>query len=225
MFKLLIMKTKLALLTGFLFFSATSIVLGQDSFTNTTFRTPTPKPSGFERPATQFFVAGTFSPKPTFSPRPSFSPKPTFSPRPGFRLTDVKLRSCEAREDAIKKRNESLLKMVANMLGKFDAIVTRVKEFYTNNLLPNGKIVPDYDALVSDIDAKKAAVESALAAVPDTQTFDCSSDDPKGLMTDFREEMKAVKDSLHAYRTSIKNLITAIHRVAGTPKPAPTPTP
>lgn len=143
------------------------------------------------------------------------------------RLSDPGLKACESREQSIKNRGDSLVRMSANMLGKFDAIVTRLKDFYQNKVLPTGKTVPNYDDLLADIATKKTAVESALSALPETDTFDCNSDDPKAQASDFREKMKDVKEALNEYRTSVKNLIVAIHRVleSKTPKPVPTPTP
>lgn len=179
------------------------------------------------------------SPGNLFSPRPDkirpatdsvrlFSPKPMRTPdaeKLETRLNDNKLRSCESREEAIKNRGESLTRMAANMLGKFDAIVSRVKDFYQNKVIPTGKTVPNYDSLLADIASKKAAVEAALSAVPDTDSFDCNSDDPKTHASDFREKMKDVKEALHEYRTSVKNLIAAIHRVLEVGSPLPTATP
>lgn len=139
------------------------------------------------------------------------SPKPSYSPKP--RLTDQKLRFCEAREENIKKRHVSLMGIGSGILGKLDAIVARAKEFYTQKVLTSGKSLDNYDELVADIDAKKQALAGALAQVPDGSGFDCSGDDPKGTLTDYREKMKLVKDALKNYRESVKNLISAIHRV------------
>ncbi len=162
--------------------------------------------------------------KESFSPRPTGSPK---GERDGKRLEELKLKACEAREENIKKKTSSLMNLVSGMVGKFDAIAKRVEEFYTTKVLPTGKVVTNYDALVADINTKKTAVDEALKNVPDTEDFDCSSDDPKGLLTEFRTDMQAVKTALHEYRTSIKNLIKAVHEVAGdkdrSPKPSSTP--
>ena len=160
------------------------------------------------------------SPKPTGSPSASPSVK---------RLTEFKLRACEAREDAVKKRTDSLMTLTTRKVAKLDTISSKVQEFYTNKLVPQGKVISNYDALVSDIKTKKAAVESAIKEVPDTSPFDCSGDDPKGLMTDFREKMQSVKKALHEYHVSIKNLFVEVRKLAGdddkSPKPSGTPSP
>lgn len=192
------------------FMAVPAVVLGQDA-------TSTPKP------------LASFSPrpvKPMLLQDRTFSPKPLMSPGAALvKLTDQSLRSCQAREAAIKNRTDSLLRMVSNMLGKHDAILARVQEFYTNKVLPSGKSVPNYDELLADIADKKAAVQTSVDSLPDVSGFDCESDDPKGMLADFRTDMQSLKQALADYRTSIKNLIVAIHGVFGTPKPSATPSP
>jgi len=144
--------------------------------------------------------------------------RPTMLPRKiGLvrRLTENKLRYCQAKEKSIKNRVAGLVRTVNNMLEKFNKIVNRVKEYYTNKVLPSGRSVANYDALVADIETKKALVQEALTkAQTDADGFTCTGDDPKGTLTQFRTNMQAVKTALKNYRTSIKNLIVAIHSQA-----------
>lgn len=132
------------------------------------------------------------------------------------RLQDAKLKACQAREDGIKKRSDQLTKMATNMLEKFDSIAQRVKDYYTSSVVPSGKTVSSYDDLVADISAKKVAVQTALIkAQNDVTSFNCDDNDPKGQMMTFREDMQGVKQELKDYRTSIKDLIVAVHSVTG----------
>ena len=74
----------------------------------------------------------------------------------------------------------------------------------------------NYDALVSDIDAKKIEAQAALEnAKANSTQFTCDSDNPKGQLSDFREDMQAFKTALHEYRAAIKNLIVAVRGVVG----------
>lgn len=141
------------------------------------------------------------------------------------RLSDARLKACQARESAIKTRFERLNQLVATMVEKFDAIAGRVEEYYTTKVVPSGKTVANYDTLVADITTKKTAVQTALTkAQGDVATFSCDGEDPKGYLTSFRTNMQAVKGGLKDYRTSIKNLIVAIRSVTGEAKKAsPTP--
>ena len=146
------------------------------------------------------------------------------------RLTEVKLKLCQAKENAIKKRTGQLTKLAATMQEKFDAIAGRVEEYYTSKVVPSGKTVANYDSLVADIQAKKGAVQTALTTAQNNAgTFACDGNDPKGQLSQFREDMRAVKSALKDYRTSIKNLIVAVHSVTGTiertnPSVSPKPT-
>lgn len=132
--------------------------------------------------------------------------KPSVASEPG------KLRACQAKENGIKNRLTSLNNLATNMESKFTSIANRVEEYYTAKVVPAGKTVPNYDALVSDIQTKKTAVQTALTKTQtDAGTFTCTSNDPKGQLTLFRKDMQAVKSALKEYRTSIKNLTVAVH--------------
>lgn len=126
------------------------------------------------------------------------------------------LKACQARESAIKTRMTHLTQLATDMINNFDTHVTKVEDYYTTKVLPSGKKVSNYDSLVSDIAAKKTAVSSALTKTQlDTQGFNCSTGNPKLEMTQFRTDMQSVKQALKDFRTSIKNLIVAIHSVTG----------
>lgn len=133
------------------------------------------------------------------------------------RLLDAKLRACQARENAIKQRSTRLTQLVATMESKFDAIAKRVEDYYNSKIVPSGKSVANYASLTADIQTKKTAVQTALTTAQNDETgFSCTSGDPKGQMTQFRQDMQAVKEALKDYRISIKNLIVAVHSVTGT---------
>ena len=141
------------------------------------------------------------------------------------RLTEARLKSCQAKEESIKNRLSHLNQLATNMQEKFDAIAERVKEYYTTKVVPSGKTVANYNTLVADITTKKTAVQTALTkAQGDVATFSCDGEDPEGYLTSFRTNMQAVKGALKDYRTSIRNLIVAIRSVTGeTKKASPTP--
>jgi hypothetical protein len=141
------------------------------------------------------------------------------------RLADAKLKACQAREAAIQKRSDQLVKLATNMQATFTDITTRVKTYYTDTVIPSGKTVSSYDTLVADIATKQTAVGTALTkAQSDATAFSCTSNDPKGQLTQFRVDMQAVKSALKEYRTSIKNLIVAVHSVTGTTQSSANPT-
>lgn len=227
------MKAKLlqiSLLFTFTFLFLGSSVLATDdtSTASTPEATRTPKfENNYEQGRFINRLENKFSDK--VSPGPTSKPEKSPDTEGRKRLSELKLKACEAREEVIKKRNENLMSLVVKMVGKFDAIAVRVEEFYTGKLLPKGKVLSNYDALVSEINTKKAILDSALKSVPDTADFDCSGEDPKGLLTEYRSKMQDVKTALHNYRTSIKNLIVAVHSLVEngdkreSPKPSASP--
>lgn len=132
------------------------------------------------------------------------------------KLDDAKLKMCQAKENAIKQRSSRLTQLVITMKYEFDAIEKRVEDYYNLKVVPSGKTVSNYSSLLSDIQTKKVAVSTALTkAQNDVNAFSCTSDNPKGQMTEFRIDMQSVKSALKDYRTSIKNLIVAVHSVTG----------
>lgn len=152
----------------------------------------------------------------------------------GKSLAAPALKSCQARESVIKTRMDNLTRLTLNIEDVFNKIAMRVEDFYTNKILPSGKSVPNYDALVSDIAAKKGIADADLAAAQTLESsFSCTTDDPRSLLTQFRLDMQKVKTDLKNYRTSIKNLIVAVRPLApegteepeatGTPEATPTP--
>lgn len=138
------------------------------------------------------------------------------------------LKVCQTHERNIKNRLNSLTRLVTNQETKFDAIATRVENHYTTKLVPKGKTLNSYDALVADIVAKKTAVDTALTtAKTDAANFSCTADDPKAPLTQFRKDMQAVKSALKDFRKSVRNLIVAVRSVneGKTPTAAPSTTP
>lgn len=141
------------------------------------------------------------------------------------RLDGAKLKVCQTKEKTITNRLNSLTRLVTNQEDKFNAITTRVENFYATRVVAQGKTVSNYDSLVADIAAKKTAVDSSLAtAKTNAGNFSCTGDDPKGALTQYREDMQAVKSALKDYRTSIKNLIQAVKGALGeSSEGSPTP--
>lgn len=133
------------------------------------------------------------------------------------RLTEGKLKACQAKEKALRNRVNQTTRMATSMQAKFDAIVQRIKTYYTSKVVPSGKTVANYDSLLADIESKKAAVGTALEKAQNSaKDFTCSGEAPKEKLEQYRANMQAVKTALKEYRTSIKNLIVAVRSVVST---------
>ena len=133
------------------------------------------------------------------------------------KLEAAKIRACEARQSAITKRSEQIVKRSTNQLNVFSKIAQRVQEFYQSKLIPQGKTVATYDSLVADIASRGAAIAPLLAqAQADAANFSCDKDHPSEQVKAFNEDMRAVIAGLEAYRKSVRNLIVAVRSVVGT---------
>lgn len=131
-------------------------------------------------------------------------------------LTVTKLKACEARQDNIQKRSSQMVRRATNQEDVFTKIAGFVEQFYQNKLVPQGKTVANYDALVADISAKKDAITPLVqTAKTDAANFNCSGSSPNGQIQQFNTDMKAVIAALEAYRTSVRNLIVAVKSVVG----------
>ncbi len=132
------------------------------------------------------------------------------------KLEAVKIRACEARQANITKRSEQIVRRATNQLDVFAKIAQRVQEFYQNKLVPQGKIVTNYDSLVADIASNAAAITPLLAAAQaGAADFSCDKDHPSDQVKTFNEDMRAVMAGLETYRKSVRNLIVAVKGVTG----------
>ena len=109
-----------------------------------------------------------------------------------------------------------LAQLAKMMQDKFDKHAMQVADYYTNKVVPSGKTVLNYNNLVSDIQAKKAAVQATLTtAQTEVNNLNCQTVNPKSQVTQFKQDMQTVKRALKDYRTAVKNLIVAVHSVTG----------
>ena len=132
------------------------------------------------------------------------------------RLEENKLRLCQVKEKVITNRSNNMVRHANRMLEGFDSIAARIQNYYLTRLVPQEKILPNYDALVLDIQTKKTAVTPLLEAVTaDVTNFKCDGDDPKGQLDQFKEDMHAVIAGLKAYKRSVRNLIVAVASIRG----------
>ena len=127
------------------------------------------------------------------------------------KLEARKLKFCEKVESRINTRSVKMVTKAESMITRFDKIAGKVKDYYTNKLLPKGGTIDNYDALVADVAAHEAAVNEVVAnAQSGISSFDCEANDPKGQLHNFKVDMKAVITTLKDYRKSVVNLLVAV---------------
>ncbi|MBI2031921.1 MAG: hypothetical protein HYT08_04885 [Candidatus Levybacteria bacterium] len=133
-----------------------------------------------------------------------------------IRLDQAKLRVCQVKEKIITNRSANMVNHVNRIIAVFDSIVTRITNYYQSRLVPQGRILANFDALILDIQTKKNAITPLLeAAQSDVDNFNCEGDDPKGQLDQFKQDIRAIIPGLKAYKTSVRNLIVAIASIRG----------
>jgi iron-sulfur cluster repair protein YtfE (RIC family) len=129
------------------------------------------------------------------------------------RLADAKLRSCQNREKAITNIMARLSDRGQKQVDLFSTIAERTEKFYADK----GKTLANYDALVADVAAKKTAAQATVDNVKSTSVeFTCGGDNPKGVASTFKDNLKTEIGALKAYKASVKNLIVGVKSVQGT---------
>lgn len=126
------------------------------------------------------------------------------------KLQGEKLHACEARQSAIRTIMQNAGERGDNHIAVFSKITERVEAFYVSK----GKTLSNYDQLVAEVAAKKAAAQAAVDAVKSADTqFTCDGDNPKGMISVFKAELKAQVTAMKEYRAAVKNLIAGVKSV------------
>ena len=129
------------------------------------------------------------------------------------RLADAKLKACQNREKAITNIMTRLGDRGQKQANLFSTIAERTEKHYANK----GKTLANYDVLVADVVAKKAAAQTTIDAVKSTTVeFKCDGDNPKGLASSFKDSLKAEIAALKDFKTAVKNLIVGVKSVQST---------
>lgn len=135
------------------------------------------------------------------------------------KLSQARLKVCEARARAIGNRLKAMHKRATLIHKGHEKTYAKVDEFYNKRLVPNGYNLSNYLDLKAEIEANKANVQALLDAATETGTdFDCSSEDPKGQVDAFKEDMKALIDANKTYKESIHTFVKAVRDLAKTAK-------
>lgn len=129
------------------------------------------------------------------------------------RLEETKLKVCQNRQKSITNIMSRIGDRGQKQLDLFSTITERAEKFYADK----GYNVENYEQLVADVAAKKAAAEAALQSLSSmSSTFDCEGDDPRAAIEAYHESRKAKIQALKEYKTAVKNLIVGIKSAKST---------
>ncbi len=126
-------------------------------------------------------------------------------------LAAAQLTACTHRQTAINNIMLRIDTRAQNQINLFSTIATRVEAFYTKQ----GKTVANYSQLVAAVSAAKAQALSDFATVKTNSTFNCSSSNPKGMVTAFQGYLKTEISDLQNFKLAVKNLIVGVASANG----------
>lgn len=128
------------------------------------------------------------------------------------RLEGRKLKACQNREKAVTNIMVRIADRGQKQVDLFTKIADRTQQFYADK----GLSVNSYDELVADVNAKKAAAQSAVDSVKSTSVeFKCDGDNPRGVADSFKQSKNDQNLALKAYKTAVKDLIVGVKSANG----------
>lgn len=128
------------------------------------------------------------------------------------RLEGRKLKACQNREKAVTNIMVRIADRGQKQVDLFTKIADRTQQFYADK----GLSANSYDELVADVNAKKAAAQSAVDSVKSTSVeFKCDGDNPRGVADSFKQSKNDQNLALKAYKTAVKDLIVGVKSANG----------
>lgn len=113
---------------------------------------------------------------------------------------------CEARKTKIEAVMSRVVANRENHITKLSSIVEKVEAFYVKS----GTVSPNHDALLADVNEKKAAAEAAAGEVKGDASFSCDTEKPHESVQTFKNQRSTAISAVKAYRQSIRALIEDI---------------
>lgn len=124
---------------------------------------------------------------------------------------ELRQKACTARKNAMQKRLSAKVTVAEKHKELFDKIFTKVQNFYNQK----GLSIDNYESLVEAVeDAQADTTEKLLALKSIDTSVDCSDPNVANTISTFREALGATRDSLKTYKTTLKELIAAVHQAA-----------
>lgn len=140
--------------------------------------------------------------------------KDKFADKASSNSSTFKQRACEEHVKVIKIRQLNIATHALLMQKRFDSISAAVQKYYAEKLVPAGKIVSNYDALVADVNTKKAALSPLIDKVKaDSTGLSCDKDQQRTQFQTFKTDWQVLLKGLGVYRQSVINLVKAVKGV------------
>lgn len=116
-------------------------------------------------------------------------------------------KACEAHKTELTKRSENYSRHAKRHLDTFTDVYNKVLAFQADKKLT----AANFNTLKAAADAKKAAAETAVATLSDSNvTVDCSAPDPAVNVATLKTTVASTRTALQEYRAAIKDVIVAL---------------
>lgn len=127
------------------------------------------------------------------------------------RLSEAKLKICKRHEASINNVISRVSDRDQKRQNLFNATVEKIQAFYTNKNLS----IANYDVLLSDLESKKLQSRLTIDAMNNTKvTFECNNNDPKGIVSSFKNNHSATAVELNNYKESVKAFLKVVKTAA-----------
>ncbi len=124
--------------------------------------------------------------------------------------TEARVAACEKRQTALHTKTDRYQDNAGKYLGVVDKIFDRVQSFYDNEKLT----APNYDELVATATLAKSEAGASIDTLGEfEEVVDCEDPDVAKDVSAFRGGASQTRELLHAYSTSVKNVISAMQSV------------
>ena len=115
--------------------------------------------------------------------------------------------ACKARQNAINRRTDNYAKAAQANLDTFNSILAKVQAFYADKKLN----IANYSTLFATAQAQRTAAQQAVDALKSLDVMiDCTQSDPAQTLVTVKTAVAATRTALQSYRSSIKDIITAL---------------
>lgn len=124
------------------------------------------------------------------------------------RSAEARQKSCEARKAAMTNRLNRKVSSAEKHKSVFDNALTRVKAFHDSKNLNT----PGYNDLVAKVEAAQTEASNQVAALKVIDiNIDCTKANVGDTVSTFREALAHTRDALKTYRSTLVDLIKAVH--------------
>jgi hypothetical protein len=126
-------------------------------------------------------------------------------------LKPNQLQPCEERIGVINEIMSRANTRAQNQIKLFTTVATNVEGFYASR----GKTIGTYSQLVATVNADETQANSDLTALNVVSGFDCTGNNPVGIVSTYRSALAAVQTDSMNLRTAIKDLISGVAQAEG----------